>query len=128
MATLITTGGREIRFNPTSVTVITDYDVLTHASVTSIYGVRNAVLEISETPQEFMMRVKMRDNIAQLTRSTGRPIWINGDAVATVTEPLPNSYVDGVKTVIEVGSMRFGVAESPDDATCEINAHRETPL
>lgn len=110
MATLITTDGREIKFNPTSVTVITDYDVLTHASVTSIYGVRNAVLEISETPREFMMRVKMRDNIAQLTRSTGRPIWINGDAVATVTEPLPNSYVDGVKTVIEVGSMRFGVA------------------
>ena len=45
-----------------------------------------------------------------------------------MTEPLPNSYVDGVKTVIEVGSMRFGVAESPDDATCEINAHRETRL
>jgi hypothetical protein len=128
VATLITTDGRQIKFSPSSVTVITDYDVLTHAFVTSVYGVRKAVLEISETPQEFMIRVNIQDNIAQLTRSTGRPIWINGNAVATLSEPLPNSYVDGVKTVIEIGSLRLGVADSVDDTTREINAHRQTPL
>jgi hypothetical protein len=128
VATLITTDGRQIKFSPSSVTVITDYDVLTHAFVTSVYGVRKAVLEISETPQEFMIRVNIQDNIAQLTRSTGRPIWINGNAVATLSEPLPNSYVDGVKTVIEIGSLRLGVADSVYDTTREINAHRQTPL
>jgi hypothetical protein len=128
VANLTTTDGRQIKFSPSSVTVITDYDVLTHAFVTSVYGVRKAVLEISETPQEFMIRVNIQDNIAQLTRSTGRPIWINGNAVATLSEPLPNSYVDGVKTVIEIGSLRLGVAECVDDTTREINAHRQTPL
>jgi hypothetical protein len=128
VATLTTIDGRQVKFSPSSVTIITDYDVLTHAFVTSVYGVRKAVLEISETPQEFMMRTNIENNIAQLTRSTGRPIWINANAVTTLSEPLPNSYVEGVKTVIEVGSMRLGVADSLDDATREINAHRETPL
>ena len=128
MATLTTIDGRQIKFSPSSVTVITDYDVLTHALITSVYGVRKVVLEIGETPQEFMTRVDIQNNIAQLTRSTGRPIWINGNAVATLSEPLPDSYVDGVQTVIEIGSMRLGVAESLEDATRKINANRETPL
>ena len=128
MVTLTTIDGRQIKFSPSSVTVITDYDVLTHAFVTSIYGVRKSVLEIGETPQEFMIRVGIQNDFSQLTRSTGRAIWINANAVITLSEPFPNSYVDGVKTVIEIGSMRLGVAELLDDAAREINAHRETPL
>ena len=128
VATLTTIDGRQVIFSPSSVTIITDYDVLTHAFVTSVYGVRNAVLQISETPQEFLVRINIQNNIAQLTRPTGRRMWINANAVTTLSEPLPNSYVDGVKTVIEVGLMRLGVAESLEEATRKINDHRATPL
>jgi hypothetical protein len=128
VAALTTIDGRQIKFSPSSVTIITDYDVLTHAVITSIYGVRKALLQIDETPQSFMTRVNIQDQMAQLTRSTGRPIWINGDAVTTVSEPLPNSYVEGVQTVVQIGSMSLGVADPIDEATHTINAHREAPL
>jgi hypothetical protein len=128
MAILTTIDGREIKCSPSSVTVITDYDVFTHAAVTSVYGVRKAVLEISETPSAFIERLGIQKNIAQLTRSTGRSIWICGDAVTALSEPLPNSYVDGVNTVIEIGSLRLGVAELIEVASREINAHRKNPF
>jgi hypothetical protein len=128
MAILTTVDGREIKCSPSSVTVLTDYDVFTHAAVTSVYGVRKAVIEISETPLALIERLGIQKTMATLTRSTGRSIWICGDAVTALSEPLPHSYVEGVNTVIEIGAIRLGVAESIDIATCRINAHRKTPF
>jgi hypothetical protein len=56
MAILTTLDGRQIKFSPSSVTVITDYDVFTHAAVTSVYGVRKAVLQTSESPSDLITR------------------------------------------------------------------------
>jgi hypothetical protein len=48
--------------------------------------------------------------------------------VTGISEPLPHSYIEGVNTVIEVGSLQLGVAETLEGATTEINAHRPTPI
>ena len=128
MTILTTVDGRQINFSPSNVTVITDYDVFTHAAVTSVYGIRKAVVATSESPSDLITRLGIQEDIAQLTRSTGRPMWIFADAVTALSEPLPDSYVDGVKTVIEIGPLRLGVADSLEDATREINARRQTPL
>jgi hypothetical protein len=128
MPTLTTIDGREIRFSASRVTVLTDYDVFTHAAVTSVYGIRKSVLETKEQPLDLIARLGIQNDIAQLTRATGRPIWIVGDSVTGISEPLPHSYIEGVNTVIDVGSLQLGVAESLEDATTEINAHRTTPI
>jgi hypothetical protein len=74
MPTLTTIDGREIRFSASSVTVLTNYDVFTHAAVTSIYAIRKSILETKELPLDFIACLGIQNDIAQLTRETGRPI------------------------------------------------------
>ena len=71
MAILTTVDGRQINFSPSNVTVITDYDVFTHAAVTSVYGIRKAVVATSESPSDLITRLGIQEDIARLTRSKG---------------------------------------------------------
>jgi hypothetical protein len=123
MASLTTIGGAQVTFSPGSVAAIADHNGSTGAAVTCIYGVTNSVLEIDETVQAFMARVKITKRLAQLTRPNGSPVWISGAAVSSLRAPLPGEYVAGVNTVVFTGSLIQGVKESPADTTAALTAH-----
>ena len=123
MATLTTVDGMQITFAAKAVSALTDHDGATGAAVTCVYGVTKGVLHINESVQAFMTRLKITKNFAQLTRSNGSPVWINGSAVSSIRAPLPNEYVAGVNTVVFAGSLSQGVTESLAAVTSAINNH-----
>ena len=83
MATLTTVDGLQITFAPKKVSGIADHDANTGLAITCVYGVTKEALQISEPVQDFMKRVRIAKDFAQLTRPNGFPIWINGSAVST---------------------------------------------
>jgi hypothetical protein len=123
MATLTTVDGIQITFVAKTVSAMADHDANTGFAVTCVYGVTKGALQISESVQDFMKRVRITKDFAQLTRPNGFPIWINGSAVSSIRSPLPNEYVAGVNTVVFTDSLTQGVKESPADVTAAINDH-----
>jgi uncharacterized protein YlzI (FlbEa/FlbD family) len=121
--TLTTAEGIQITFAAKAVSMLTDHDASTGQAFTCVYGVTNGLIRISESVPGFMLRLKMAQNFAQLTRANGSPIWINGGAVSSIRAPLPNEYVAGVNTVVSLDSFMQGVRETPDEVTTLINAH-----
>ena len=123
MATLTTIDGHEISFKPSSVVLITDHDTFTGAAVTCIYGVMKALVQTNEAAIDFMQRLRITNHFARLSRAGGWPIWVNGEAVSAVNAPLPNSYVDGVNSVVTIEGYTFGISEAPPVAIDAINRH-----
>ena len=123
MATLTTVDGLQITFAPKVVFAIADHDANTGFAVTCVYGVTKEALQISEPVQEFMKRVRIAKDFAQLTRPNGFPIWINGSAVSSIRSPLPKEYVAGVNTVVFTDDLTQGVKESPADVAAAVNDH-----
>jgi hypothetical protein len=123
MATLTTVGGLQITFTPSSVELLADHDASTGAAVTCVYGVTKDMLKIVETVQNFLSRVRITKNFAQLTRPNGSPVWISGSAVSSLYAPGPGEYVAGVNTVVVTGALTQGVQEAPAAATTALNAH-----
>jgi hypothetical protein len=122
MAKLTTVDGIEITFNPRSLWMVIDHDAVTHALVTTVYGIKKAPVLIKEEPAAFLNRVKISDNFAVLTRADNSPIWINAPAVSSVYAPQPKLYVPEVKSVIEIGSMSVGIVETTEEAIAALNA------
>ena len=122
MATLTTTGGVQITFVARAISAIADHDASTGQAVTCIYGLSDNDLQIRESVPAIMARLKIANNFAQLTRSNGSPVWLNGSAVTSIRPPLPNEYVAGVNTVIFAAALTQGVKEPPDVVTTAINA------
>jgi hypothetical protein len=123
MAMLTTVDGIQITFAPKAVSGVADHDANTGLAVTCVYGVTRERLQISESPDAFMRRLRIAKNFAQLTRPNDFPIWINGSAVNSIRAPLPNEYVAGVNTVIFTDDFAQGVKEPPGDVTVAINEH-----
>ena len=123
MAVLTTVDGYQITFNPKNVSMLTDHDAGTGASITTVYGITKAALHISELVVAFLGRLGIAGNFAILTRPNNSSVWINGAAVSSLRAPLPNEYVQGVNTVLSVGPLDQGVTESPAAATAALNAH-----
>jgi hypothetical protein len=92
-------GGIQITFAPRTVSGVADHDANSGLAVTCVYGITKERLQISESPETFMRRLRIAKNFAQLTRPNDFPIWINGSAVNLIRAPLPNEYVPGVNTV-----------------------------
>jgi hypothetical protein len=88
-----------------------------------VYGVTKERLQISESPETFMRRLRIAKNFAQLTRPNDFPIWINGSAVNLIRAPLPSEYVTGVNTVVFTDDFAQGVKELPGDVATAINEH-----
>jgi hypothetical protein len=103
--------------------VIADHDASTGEAVTCLYGLTNGTLKINKSVQDFMSRVRIKANFAQLTRANGSPVWINGSVVSTVRTPLQNEYVAAVNAVVFTSALTRGVRESPSNATSALNAH-----
>jgi hypothetical protein len=123
MATLTTVDGLRITFAPKKVSGIADHDANTGLAITCVYGVTKEALQISEPVQDFMKRVRIAKDFAQLTRPNGFPIWINGSAVSSIRSPLPKEYVAGVNTVVFTDDLTQGVKESPADVAAAVNDH-----
>ena len=117
MATLTTVAGIQITFAPKTVSAMADHDANTGFAVTCVYGVTKEVLQIRESVQEFLKRVRIT------TRPNGFTIWINGSAVSSIRAPLPNEYVAGVNTVVFTDNLTQGVKESLADVAAAINDH-----
>jgi hypothetical protein len=88
MATLTTVDGVQITFTPKVISAIADHDANTGFAVTCVHGITEDALQISEPVQEFMKRVRIAKDFAQLTRPNGFPVWINGSAVSSIRSPL----------------------------------------
>lgn len=123
MATLTTVDGLQITFAPKKVSGIADHDANTGLAITCVYGVTKEALQISEPVQDFMKRVRIAKDFAQLTCPNGFPIWINGSAVSSIRSPLPKEYVAGVNTVVFTDDLTQGVKESPADVAAAVNDH-----
>jgi hypothetical protein len=115
--------GLQITFAPKKVSGIADHDANTGLAITCVYGVTKEALQISEPVQDFMKRVRIAKDFAQLTRPNGFPIWINGSAVSSIRSPLPKEYVAGVNTVVFTDDLTQGVKESPADVAAAVNDH-----
>jgi hypothetical protein len=129
MATLTLIDGQEIRFSPSKVSALMDYDAVTHAAVTSVFGLRKGIIFTKEKVGDFMHRVGIADNFAQLTKPDGHLLWVNGEAVTALSLPSPRDpYVKEVRTVVELGGWNLGIKETVNQASKEINAHRREPV
>ena len=123
MATLTTVGDIQITFVPKAVSALADHDASTGLVVTCVYGVAKETLQIRESVEEFMKRLRITKNFVQLTRPNGWPVWINGSAVSSIRGPLPSEYVAGVNTVVFADDLTQGVKELPGDVMAAINEH-----
>ncbi len=122
MATLTTTAGATITFNPDSIDAIGDHDDTTGAAVTCVYGILPAMLMIAETVPAFMQRLKIKAKFARLTRPNGWPVWLRGSSVTAIRPPASGEYPPEVKSVISAGSLTQAVKEAPAAATAALNA------
>lgn len=122
MATLTTIDNIQITFPVKAVSAIADHDAATGEAVTCIYGITKSMLRIRETVADFMHRLGLGPQFAQLTRPNGSPVWIRGGAVSSIRAPLPGEYVAGVSCVIFADSLVQGVSETPDVAIAALNA------
>jgi hypothetical protein len=123
MAILTTVDGIQITFAAKTVSMLADHDANTGLAVTCVYGVTKEALQIRESVQEFLTRLRITNNFAQLTRPNGFPIWINGSEVSSIRAPLSNEFVKGVNTVVFTDDFMQGVKELPDDVVAAINEH-----
>jgi len=78
MATLTTVAGIQITFAPKTVSAMADHDANTGFAVTCVYGVTKEVLQIRESVQEFLKRVRITKDFAQLTRKTSGADFARG--------------------------------------------------
>ena len=124
MASLTTTGGMQIAFDPASVVEVADHDDSTGEAVTCVYGVLPSLVHISETVAAFLARIGVAAKFCVLTRPNGFPVQVNGGSVSVVRAPLPDEYVAGVNSVVTVGGLApQGFTETPAAAIAAINAH-----
>ena len=77
MAMLTTLDGLQVTFAPKAVSGLADHDASTGLAVTCVYGITKGVLQIREDVQEFMTRVRITKDFAQLTSPNNCPVWIN---------------------------------------------------
>jgi hypothetical protein len=123
LPTLTTRGGRKITFKTSDIDAIADHNDSTGEAGTCVYGIIKTLIEIDETVQEFMRRLRIEDKFAQFTRPNGWLVWVNGPSVSSIRAPLRGEFARGTKTVISAGSFLQGVKETPDKVIAAINDH-----
>jgi hypothetical protein len=112
MQTLTTIDGEEIPFKPSTVTCVTDYDPITHAAVTWVWGIRKAPLMTKESAPRFLKRIGLVEDFARLSRPNARPVWIKRGAVSSVSKPRRGAYVEGTNSVVTIGTLTLAQLES----------------
>ncbi len=123
MATLTTTKGATITFNPAGIDAIADHNDTTGAAVTCVYGIPPSMLMAAETVPALMQRLKIEKDFAQLTRPNGWKVWIRGSSVTAIRPPVPGEYSAAVKSVISTSSLTQAVRETPAEVTAALDGH-----
>jgi len=121
MATLTTTRGATITFNPAGIDAIADHNDMTGAAVTCVYGIPPAMVMVGETVQALMRRLKIEKDFAQLTRPNGWRVWIRGSSVTAIRPPVPGEYSAAVRSVISTNSLTQAVKEAPAEVTAALD-------
>jgi hypothetical protein len=122
MAMLTTVDGVQITFVPKAVSGLADHDASSGLAITCVYGVTKEALQIRESVKEFMTRLRITKNFAQLTRPNDFPIWINGSAVNSIRAPLRNEYW-GVSILLFSQMISRKGLKSYGDVVAAINDH-----
>jgi hypothetical protein len=122
-ATLRTTDGRLIAFDPSCVDAISDGDEYSNKKVTKVFGILPVSIAIDESVQVFMQRLKIEAEFAKFTRPNRSSVWIKGASVMLVRPVVPGEYLEGTKAVIFARWLTQGVQESPTEARDALNAH-----
>ncbi|HUI94799.1 MAG TPA: hypothetical protein VLX44_03525 [Xanthobacteraceae bacterium] len=122
MATLTTTGGATITFNPAGIDAIADHNDTTGAAVTCVYGIPPSMLMVGETVPALLQRLKIEQDFAQLTRPNGWPVWIRGSSVTAVRPPAPGEYPAAVQSIVSTSSLTQAVKETPAEVTAALDA------
>ena len=122
-ATLRTTEGRLITFDPSCVDAISDGDEYSDKKVTKVFGILPVSIAIDESVQAFMKRLKIEADFAKFTRPNRSLVWIRGASVMLVRPAVPGEYLEGTKAVIFARWLTQGVQESPTEARDALNAH-----
>jgi hypothetical protein len=123
MATLTTTGGATITFNPASIDAIADHNDTTGAAVTCVYGIPPSMVMVGETVPALMQRLKIEKDFARLTRPNGWPVWIRASSVTAIRPPAPGEYRAAVKSIISTSALTQAVKETPAEVTAALDAH-----
>jgi putative ABC transport system substrate-binding protein len=107
MAILTTVDGIQITFAAKTVSMLADHDANTGLAVTCVYGVTKEALQIRESVQEFLTRLRITNNFAQLTRPNGFPIGtfakelvgLQPDAILAQTTPVAVAIARETKAI-----------------------------
>ena len=122
MASLTTTAGEAIDFDPAAVTALSDRDPETGEAVTLIYGLAAGELKVSERVDALLHRLQLAADFARLTRPDGASVWVAGKAVAFVRAPWEGEYVPGVHAVVSAGALIQGVTETVEEVRRRVDA------
>jgi hypothetical protein len=114
MVTIQSLDGQVINVNENDVILVAGpfpHDVGPH---TYVYLGASAALVTSEDAQALVTRLGVKQALAVLTRPNNTPVWINGQAVSLVRQPLPIEIQGSgeVNAVVQVGQYKQAVRES----------------
>lgn len=123
MASLTTTSGEVIDFDPAAVTALSDRDAETGEAVTCVWGLVAGVLRTQERAEELLHRLQLTADFARLSRPDGAFVWIAGKAVISVRAPWEGEYVPGVRAVVSAGALVQGVTETEQEVRERVDAH-----
>jgi hypothetical protein len=118
MATLQTTNGVEIRFDAQRVTEVASD---AGGSGTTISGITEGTVHIAGAPVDFLNRLGIRAQFAELTRPDNSSVWIRGTAVAWIRAPLRQEYPPDVQAVVNLGEGAQGVTQLVQETADRLN-------
>ena len=122
MATVTTVDGIQYSINPDAIVVVSDEAA---ANVCDVLGPTKGTLRLNEASIGLLTRLGIAANFAQLTRSDGSPVWVNGKAASSLRAPLSGEFptMPTARTVIYIGTTEQAVDEDQAAAVAALNAH-----
>ena len=124
MEKLTTTEGDVIHFDPKIISAVSDYDPITQARVTCVYGLRAEPIKIAKSIDDFLESLGVADKYVKLPREQNSSIWVDSRAVAVVAPLVKGkSPGAGARTVLTVGSTTVTVVGSVEETVGKLNGH-----
>jgi hypothetical protein len=123
MAELTTKEGLQFFFTPAALIAVADRDVDTGESNTTVYGLSDQPLRLTESVEAFLSRIALVNSFARITRLDNSPIWVNCAAVEVIRPALPGEYHPDANTFVSLGSLTMAVKEPLAQVRQTINAH-----
>jgi hypothetical protein len=123
MAELTTREGLQFFFDPGALIAVADRDAETGESNTTVYGLSDRPLRLTESVQAFLSRIAVVNSFASITRLDNSRIWVSCAAVQVIRPTLPGEYHPDANTYVSLGSLTMAVKEPLAQVRQTINAH-----